>query len=130
MSNTIKNSEVIKMAWSKRKYELYHETVSKFSELNPQINWFDIEKLCNTLHRYETSLHRINEIYCNDMVSEKELIRIQKRESNIEKNVRLIASILNFKVSFNGDPRGYAIRFELPDKSYNNFDGLTWCINW
>jgi len=64
------------------------------------------------------------------MVSEKELIRIQKRESNIEEKVKLIASVLNFKVSFNGDPRGYAIRFELPDKSYNNFDGLTWCINW
>jgi len=118
------------MAWSKKKYELYHETVSKFSELNPSINWFDMEKLCNTLHRYETSLHRINEMRCNDIIPEYDQSRIDKKESNIENKVRLIASVLNFKVSFNGDPRGYAIRFELPDKSYNNFDGLTWCINW
>ena len=83
-------------------------------------------EILEKLHHYETTLHRLAETACNRELSEQE----QKQESAVKENVRAIAELLNFKVQFNGDPRGGAIRFVLPSGASNNFDGETWGIYW
>jgi len=90
----------------------------------------DIEDLCDKLHRYETTLHRISEVQCSIEMTEKEESRINKKEESTEKRVKAIAELLKFEVRFNGDPRGGAIRFVLPSGRSNNWDNETWGIYW
>lgn len=90
----------------------------------------DIEQFCDLLHRYETTLHRILEIQCSVEMSEKEEKRLSDKEERIEKRVKDIVDLLKFKVQFNGDPRGGAIRFVLPSGRSNGWDQETWEIYW
>jgi hypothetical protein len=116
--------------------------------------WFDalggyVEKtrLLDTLHRYETTLNRINENDANGHPRPVKEVRDgkryeydvedvvwtradEKKEQRIQSSVREIAEKLGFAVRFNGDPRGGAIRFVLPSGASNNFDGETWGIYW
>ena len=78
------------------------------------------------LHKYESTLTRYNTIACERDLTVWE----EKRGVVIENKVKDIAAILGFDVIFNSDPRGYAIRFILPSKKYNSWDGETWALNW
>ena len=89
-------------------------------------NGVDLEDTLNKLHYYETALHRLAEIACNrDMTTHEE-----KRQNSIKNKVVAIAGRIGFKVRFNGDPRGGAIRFILPSGKSNNWDSDTWGIYW
>jgi hypothetical protein len=116
--------------------------------------WFDalggyVEKtrLLDRLHRYETTLSRINENDANghprpvkevrdgkwyeyDVEDQEWAARDATKEARIQDKIRAIAVQLGFAVQFNGDPRGGAIRFVLPSGASNNFDGETWGIYW
>ena len=83
-------------------------------------------EILQKLHHHEFTLHRLAETACYRELSEQE----QKQESAVKENVRAIADLMNFKVQFNGDPPGGAIRFVLPSGASNNFDGETWNIHW
>ena len=56
--------------------------------------------------------------------------RERKREESIVWNVCAIADELGFRVVFNGDPRGGAIQFLLPNRESNGWDQETWGIYW
>jgi len=104
--------------------------VQETQNAGSNINVRDIENLCDKLHRYETSLHRISEIQCSVEMSEREENRLAKKEESINKKVRDIAELMRFQVRINGDPRGGSIRFLLPSKRSNGWDGETWGIYW
>ena len=82
--------------------------------------------ILDTLRRHESALHRLAERECNFGLTDKE----QHREESIERKVCAIADELGFRVTFNGDPRGGAIRFILPNRESNSWDGETWGIYW
>lgn len=86
----------------------------------------EISNILSQLHRYEVTLSRYNEIQCMRDMTPYEV----KREESTMNRVKIIAEFLGFGVYFNGDPRGYAIRFLLPSKRSNNWDGESWCLNW
>ena len=86
----------------------------------------DVEQFCDRLHRYETTLHRINEMMCNEDITEQ----TEKQKESIRQKVRDIADLLKFKVRFNQDPRGRSIRFVLPSGRSNGWDNETWGIYW
>jgi len=99
--------------------------------------------LLDELHRYETTLHRIAENDCNGhlkticdgkhryTVEDTDwAARDAKKEERIQIKIRAVAEDLGFKVQFNGDPRGGAIRFVLPSGASNNWDHETWGIYW
>ena len=114
---------------NKNQFRERESTIEKFQALNRNtMDWSMVEKLVDKLHRYETTLHRIAEIQCSVEMSEEVEARIAKKEENTEKKIKAIAQKLGFEVDFNGDPRGGAIRFRLPDRSSNNWDGETWGI--
>ena len=95
-------------------------------EARPKLISLQIKGVMDSLHRYETTLHRLAEQDCNYGLTEKE----EKKETNIKKKVEAIAFQLGFEVKFNGDPRGGAIRLLIPSGKSNNLDGETWGIYW
>jgi dsDNA-specific endonuclease/ATPase MutS2 len=121
------------MSYTKKQIEEYQETYNQFSEDSTyfhSLGYGDSKDLLDRLHRYETSLHTINERWCNEEMSDKTVQSLEKREKNIEDKVKEISDKLGFSVSFNGDPRGGTIRFILPSGKSNNWDGQTWGIYW
>jgi hypothetical protein len=118
---------------NKRKAEEYSATYNQFSEESVWFNslgYSGSTDVLNKLHRYESALHTISEHQCNDDMGEKAYEKMLKREENIAKKVKEIADKLGFKVTFNGDPRGGAIRFILPSGRSNGWDQETWGIYW
>ena len=106
------------------------EYTDTFNQLKQEQKTFhtdgQLEDILKKLHYYETALHRLAETRCNRDTTFHE----EKREASIENKVKAIAEQLGFKVKFNGDPRGGAIRFILPSGKSNNWDGKTWGIYW
>lgn len=107
------------------KHQEYTGTMNQFSE-EAKSKSMVTEELMRKLHYYETALHRLAETACNRELTQHE----EKRDDSITAKVQAIADQLGFKVRFNGDPRGGAIRFILPSGRSNNWDGQTWGIYW
>ena len=95
----------------------------------------------DTLHRWEARLHTISEQQCNGFQDwrgnwdQAASDAADKREESIERKVTALVESKGLTVSFNGDPRGGAIRLHLPadadgHKRYNSWDGETWGIFW
>ena len=84
------------------------------------------------LHGFEGQLRTLNEHACNGYpeCNNGQEARDTKRYERICDDVRAIADLLGFKVQFNRDPRGGAIRFVLPSGASNNWDHETWGIYW
>jgi hypothetical protein len=76
----------------------------------------DAAELC----RLAKSLSRLNEIGCNNGLTERQEQRKQKLQERIKTVLDCTGLILNH---FESDPRGYAVYLDLPDGSYNSFGG-------
>lgn len=111
---------------NKQSWQEYQATYNRFSQDASHISASRLEIILDSLHRAEATMHRIAETACM-----RELTRAEeKRDENTEKRVKKLAEELGFEVRFNGDPRGGAIRFVLPSKRSNGWDGETWGIYW
>jgi len=119
---------------TKKQWKERQDTIATFIQESQRagsmLSVRDIEDLCDKLHRYETTLHWISEVQCSVEMTEKQEQRLSQKEDRIMQKVRDIAELLKFKVQFNGDPRGGAIRFILPSGRSNGWDGETWGIYW
>ena len=88
------------------------------------------------LRKYETALSAINVRQCNGYTEFNETYRKEletkdtTKKAHVEESVKGIADLMGFKVKFNGDPRGGAIRFILPSGASNGWDNETWGIYW
>ena len=113
------------MAMTRKDLHEYAETYWTFKTEanNPTGVWPDT---LDRIHRYERNLHGLFETACNRDLTAAE----QNRVMAIKVAVTNIADTLGFKVRFNSDPRGGAIRFVLPSGKSNNWDGETWGIYW
>lgn len=138
------------MALTKRQIEEYQRIEHKFLDLfyqYPKVTGTEIRAILDKLHRYETTLNRINENDCNghprmkteyrdgkmyrfEIEDQAWAERDAKKEALIQKKVIEILKPLNIEVRFNGDPRGGTIRMFLPDHTSNGWDGETWGIYW
>ena len=136
------------MAYTKRQMEEYQKIEYKFCELfYPKFPDMNITSILDRLHRYETTLHRINENDCNghpktvteyregkmyryEVEDQKWAERDAKKERSIQNKVVELLKPYGIEVRFNGDPRGGAIRMLLPDRTSNGWDGETWGIYW
>ena len=124
---------------NKQQKESYNETEARFVEESKHfasLTYQERESLLNKLHRYEKTLHRINENACNGWPNgqgyenQEWRKKDEKTEKRIESKVVEIAKALGFGIRFNGDPRGNAICFLLPSGRYNSWDGETWRLYW
>ena len=135
---------------NKKQIEEYQRIEHKFLDLfydYPKITGTEIRALLNSLHRYEVTLHRINENDCNghprlkieyrdgkmyqyDIEDLEWAARDERKEKSIQKKVIDLLKPYNIEVRFNGDPRGGAIRMLLPDHTSNGWDNETWGIYW
>lgn len=126
------------MSWTHKQVEEYDSTLDAFQEeVRDRVTRQELKHILNTLHRAEATLHRLAENAGNGWdatgmgdESKEWRERDERKEAATEKRVHAIAERLGFKVDFNGDPRGGAIRFTLPSGRSNNWDGRTWGIYW
>ena len=135
------------MSLTKKQIEEYQNTEYQFFEDAPHIEASRMRVILDRLHRYETTLHRINENDCNghprmkteyrdgkmyrfEVEDLKWAERDAKKETSIQNKVSDIAKELGFGVQFNGDPRGGAIQFILPSKKSNAWNNEIWGIFW
>ena len=131
---------------TKKQLEDYRETLNTF-EKESSFTPNEMYDALDTIHRAETTLHRIAENHCNghpkrrveyrdgkqfvyDVEDLDWLARDEKTEARLEAKIKGITKQLGFKVDFNGDPRGGTIRFTLPSGKSNNWDGETWGVYW
>jgi hypothetical protein len=110
--------------------EQYTATRKRFATDAPGIDPDRLDEILRMLHRHESTLHRIADKFCSVRMTERENRMTKEKQQRTEDKVRELAGELGFKVEFNDDPRGKAIRFILPSGEYNNWDGRTWGINW
>jgi hypothetical protein len=76
----------------------------------------DAAELC----RLANLLSRLNEIACNNGLTERQERRKQSLQIRIKFVLERTGLALNHVES---DPRGYAVYLDLPDGSYNSFGG-------
>jgi hypothetical protein len=91
---------------------------------------FDLRQLCALLARLAPAYHRIQELRCNEPMTERQERRIDRLEGSIEARARAIvdafpplASGKRLGLTFTGDPRGFTIRVVVPDAPH---EGNTW----
>ena len=131
---------------TRQQLENYQKTEAMFWKESPSFKG-NMENTLDLIHRAETTLHRISENQCNghpkrkvewrdgkqfiyDVENVEWRERDEKTEAKLETKIKGIAKELGFKVDFNGDPRGSAIRFILPSGKSNNWDGESWGVYW
>jgi hypothetical protein len=85
-------------------------------KLTPREAAQDAVELC----RLANSLSRLNEIACNNGLTERQERRKQNLQTRINAALEGTGLVLNH---FESDPRGYAVYLDLPDGSYNSFGG-------
>jgi hypothetical protein len=84
-----------------------------------------------TIARIARRYGRIQELWCSVELSDRMTAYYEERETRMEQHVArlargLIADGLVTAIEFNGDPRGYAIKFKLATKRSNDMGGETW----
>lgn len=109
---------------SKRKQENYDLFLKKFMEETGKDEQH-VRQLMSKLKRTEGQLNRVYVEYCN---TGKENV---ERESELTKHVQdLMRLYKTIKLSFNGDPRGGAIRFIFKKTGWTNTLCSDVCIDW
>ena len=109
---------------SRRKQENYDLFLKKFMEETGKDEQH-VRQLMSKLKRAEGQLNRVYVEYCNTGKENTE------RESELTKHVQdLMRPYKTIKLSFNGDPRGGAIRFIFKKTGWINTLGSDVCIDW
>ena len=92
------------------------EDLKRIFKLDPNI---DPVKLCKQLFRLENKAHRLAEDGCNGVIydTEPQAEKILKKVCKILKIDRSIDHQYE-KIFFNGDPRGYALKFTTRFSKY------------
>ncbi len=122
------------MSYTKAQLTEYNRTREVLGEYG-----FTDEDL-DMLHRWEANLHTIAERHCNGYQDwrgnwdQKAADKDERKEERIMARVTALCESRGVTVTFNGDPRGGAIRLLLPAengrKRSNSWDGETWGIYW
>lgn len=84
---------------------------ANYPQYNPFALSFDLLALARRLNRY-------NEVECNYGLTERQ----QKNVERLEKRVRELLPP-QVGVTFNGDPRGYAVKLHFASGVYNTWGG-------
>jgi hypothetical protein len=90
--------------------------IASIGKRTPREAAHDAAELCSLAR----ALHRLNEAYCNYGLTRRQENRVRSLEDKVRTVLGPTGLTLNH---FNGDPRGYALYIDLPDRSYNSFGG-------
>ncbi len=71
------------------------------------------------LQQYATRLYRYAETECNYGLTPEQ----NKRVESLEQKVKNLCAELGIKVTFNGDPRGYAVKLHFANEAHNTWGG-------
>lgn len=116
------------MTRTKKGYEL----AQKLHRL-PNMQNSRATELCSKICRHATSLHRLAEINCNQGLTPAQEKRDDELEQLVIDNVKYLSQHTGVEIRaiFNGDPRGPAVKLQLPEEhrvAYDCFGGEGVCV--
>lgn len=89
-------------------------------EFTPLIGMNDAFKYGLELMRLAKKKERYNLLYCNVGLSSYQ----EKKDGEVDNQVKDIAEKLHTSILIGGDPRGYALKILLPSGLYNTWGGV------
>ena len=96
-------------------------------EIDPKGEAFGLneQEILSRIHRLAVTYTRIQELWCNEEMSERRTAYLQRREAQIENRIKAHAAKLPgvTVVKFDGDPRGYVVKLMLASGHYNTWGG-------
>lgn len=94
-----------------------------------KICWFESEKLARLILRHGATYQRIQELYCNEPMNERQQARVEKKETAIERRIKGLCEMMGFGVpKFSGDPRGHTIKLTLPSGYTDDWGREGFCV--
>lgn len=86
-------------------------------------------ELLSLIARHARTHHRLQEISCSVEMTERQQLRHDRRDAQIEARIATLVARLpastagKVTVRFEGDPRGYTVKLVVPEQPY---EGNTW----
>ena len=84
----------------------------------------DIIKFINELYRLSKTLERLNLIFCNDGLTDKQELKFERTKTK----VKLLCDGFGLPCKIENDPRGVAVKLYFPSKFTNSFVSDGWGI--
>jgi hypothetical protein len=88
------------------------------------------QRVASLLHRHARTYDRIQELWCDWDMSDRQRVRLEAKEARLEARIRDLVGYLPepdngpWRVQFSGDPRGYTVRLIAPDgREYGIYEG-------
>lgn len=83
--------------------------------------WREVAVTCSLIARHAQTLHAYAELACN---REMTVAEIKREEDLMARVLRLVCELGDgFRVRFNSDPRGFAVKIQNPMGRYNTWGG-------
>lgn len=90
----------------------------------------DVRRIAELLCRHGKTYARLQEIWCNVEMTERQEKYWQRRESLIERRIRQLCTELgpDFEPIFDGDPRGNTVKVKVPSGRTNDWGKEGICV--
>lgn len=107
------------------------EFIKKITEHCPklgEIPWEERYRELQLLLRRGASYGTIQELWCNEQMSERREAQVIKREKNLEKKIAEFLAKIDAKPIFGGDPRGNTVKIVCPDGYSDDWGNTGLCL--
>ncbi len=105
--------------------DMFQFTVQLRENFNNLESWDEAYRIASELSFIARKMRKLNEAQCNYGLTDRQ----QRISDNLDKRALAIASRFGAEkaIELNGDPRGCAIKFILPNGRHNNWGG-SWSV--
>lgn len=107
-------------ATQKQRYQFVNDLLNHAPKAKVQ----DAQRLL----RYGATYSRIQEMWCNVEMNDRQTEAFELKEKRIEQNVTKLLGTIDCKAIFGGDPRGSTIKIVLPDGYTDDWGKEELCI--
>lgn len=112
------------MTVTKKGYEL----ATRLQPISPSTQIKDLALTCSRISKLAATMHRIAEVNCSVQMSSVESDKLDRQDTQCEKNVARHCETLSKELGvtvtphFNGDPRGPSVKLKLPEAWQHLYD--------
>jgi len=83
---------------------------------------------CRLMMRKSTTLNRINELTSSVQMSDQEIARLEKLDDRTTEAAKKQLTEVGMSAEFGGDPRGAAIKIQVPSRKTNDWGQVGICV--
>ena len=118
------------------------EFIAALTRALPNVDTFKIIDAAKRMMRHARTYSRVQEMVCNGHPAQSSNLPIETinklqakhdayceaQEKRMERLITKAATDIGLTVDFQGDPRGYTVKVQLPDGRSNSFGGDGWGV--